>query len=59
MRYLAQIRLAHGADRLSRGDDVLRAAEAAGYSSEKSFARAFHRCYGVPPGQYRRNVKTQ
>lgn len=56
MRYFTQIRLSEAADRLARGDAVLQAAEAAGYASEKAFARAFKQWAGMPPAQYRRTA---
>lgn len=55
MRYLTQVRLTEAADRLARGGGVARAAEAAGYASEKAFSRAFKQWSGVPPAQYRKS----
>ena len=56
MRYLTQIRMSEAAERLVRGEGVVRVAEAAGYASEKAFARAFKQWSGVPPSQYRRTA---
>lgn len=54
MGYLAHVRFAHAANRLARGDDVIKTAVAVGYGSEKAFSRAFRRWAGVPPGRYGR-----
>jgi transcriptional regulator GlxA family with amidase domain len=53
--YLAELRLARAAQRLSEGDQSLaEVAREVGYESEFAFSRAFKRCYGVPPAAYRR-----
>ena len=58
-RYLARCRLEWAADRLHRSEASL--AEIAwevGYTSEFAFGRAFKRHHGVPPGEYRRSLRT-
>lgn len=58
-RYLTRARLEWAADRLHRSDASL--AEVAwevGYTSEFAFGRAFKRHHGVPPGEYRRSLRT-
>jgi transcriptional regulator GlxA family with amidase domain len=53
--YLAELRLARAAQRLSEGDQSLaEVAREVGYESEFAFSRAFKRSYGVPPAAYRR-----
>ncbi len=52
-RYLATLRLSHGAKRLLEGATVLAAADESGYGDVKSFSRAFIKLYGVPPSRYR------
>lgn len=52
-RYLATLRLSHGAKRLLEGATVSAAANESGYGGLKSFSRAFIKLYGVPPSRYR------
>lgn len=55
MRYLAQLRLQVAAQRMRSSDAPIKAiVEEAGYESEAAFGRAFKRCFGAPPGEWRR-----
>lgn len=59
LAYLARWRLQLGARRLLTTNwKVLRVAQDVGYESEAAFSRAFRRAFGTPPGQYRREGKT-
>ena len=55
LRYLTRVRLGAAARRLrGTNDKLLVVAAAAGYDSAAAFTRAFERCLGVTPGEYRR-----
>jgi len=55
---LLQIRMAQAARWLQRGGRSIAAVgEAVGYQSEAAFSRAFKKCFGVAPGQYRRALE--
>lgn len=55
---LLQIRMAQAAQWIARGGRSLAAiGEAVGYRSEAAFSRAFKKCFGVAPGQYRRGME--
>lgn len=57
MRYLTQRRMQRAAALLFAGDARLtEVAARVGYQSEFAFNRAFRRHYGVPPGQYRKEL---
>ncbi|HIW98982.1 MAG TPA: AraC family transcriptional regulator [Candidatus Nesterenkonia stercoripullorum] len=57
MSYLTSWRLCMAADLLTRGDSTVEAvAHDVGYSSAYALSTAFHREYGVRPGQYRRTL---
>ncbi|MCX4821307.1 AraC family transcriptional regulator [Streptomyces sp. NBC_01142] len=57
LAYLTWWRMTTAGRLLREADTPLRAvAERSGYTSEFSFAKAFKREYGMPPGQYRRRV---
>ncbi|WP_296744512.1 AraC family transcriptional regulator [Mesorhizobium sp.] len=54
MRYLTEWRMQMAADLLrDRKMKLLAIAERCGYGSEEAFSRAFHRCLGVSPAQWR------
>lgn len=58
LAYLTRWRLNLAARRLRDTDEPIAAvAERVGYGSEYSFSRAFTRCYGQPPGRYRRQSR--
>lgn len=55
---LMQTRMARAAAALGDGGTAAGAVgEAVGYQSEAAFNRAFKRCFGVGPGQYRRDAR--
>ena len=55
---LMQTRMAQAACWLAQGAAPVSAiGEAVGYQSEAAFSRVFKRCYGIGPGQFRRNAK--
>jgi AraC family transcriptional regulator, alkane utilization regulator len=55
MQYLAQWRLRLAAQRLKSTDlPVKTVADECGYESQAAFNRAFKRCFGLPPGDWRR-----
>jgi len=55
MRYVAQLRLQIAAQRMRSSDTPIKAiVEEVGYESEAAFGRAFKRCFGVAPGEWRR-----
>lgn len=55
MQYLAHWRLQLAAQTLKTTDLPMKAiAEQSGYESEAAFGRAFKRCFGVPPGDWRK-----
>jgi AraC family transcriptional regulator, alkane utilization regulator len=55
MQYLAHWRLRLAAQRLKSTDlPVKTVADDSGYESEAAFNRAFKRCFGLPPGDWRR-----
>jgi AraC-like DNA-binding protein len=57
MRYLTQRRMQRAAALLFAGDEQLtEVASRVGYQSEFAFNRAFRRHFGVPPGQYRKDL---
>lgn len=57
MRYLTQRRMQRAAALLFAGDAPLtEVASRVGYQSEFAFNRAFRRHFGVPPGQYRKDL---
>jgi AraC-like DNA-binding protein len=56
--YLARARMQEAARLLGATDDGLAAiADRVGYTSEFAFNRGFRRCFGVPPGEYRRRLR--
>jgi AraC family transcriptional activator of mtrCDE len=56
---LMQTRTAQAAVWLAQGKrSVADIGEAVGYQSEAAFNRVFKRCFGIGPGQYRRNART-
>jgi AraC-like DNA-binding protein len=57
--YLTHLRMQEAAAQLRQGDEGLAAIAArVGYDSEFAFNRAFRRHMGVPPGVYRRQVRS-
>lgn len=59
LAYLTRARLHEAAHQLQLADDSLAAiAERVGYTSEFAFNRSFRRCFGVPPGAYRKRLRT-
>jgi transcriptional regulator GlxA family with amidase domain len=55
MRYLAQWRMQHAAQRLRDSrDSITTIAAESGYESEQAFSRAFSREYGQPPASWRK-----
>ena len=53
MRYLASVRMAAACELFDAGErNVWHVAQAAGYASDKAFARAFERWSGLTPSQY-------
>ncbi len=55
MRYLTRFRMQLAARYLSEGkQSITRVADAVGYQSSAAFQRAFKRCWGDPPGTWRR-----
>ncbi|MFX0576758.1 cupin domain-containing protein [Nocardia nepalensis] len=57
--YVAERRLDHAAHLLrSTADPVSRIGQAAGYSSDAAFSRAFQRRFGAPPLRWRRQGRT-
>lgn len=55
MRYVAQLRLQLAAQRMRSSDTPIKAiVDEVGYESEAAFGRAFKRCFGVAPGEWRR-----
>jgi AraC-like DNA-binding protein len=60
MQYLAHWRLRLAAQKLKSSElPVKTVAEACGYESEAAFNRAFKRCFGLPPGDWRRRGGTR
>lgn len=58
MHYLTRLRMHHAARRLSdSGCSVEAVADEVGYASPAAFQRAFKRCFGVPPGAWRREAR--
>jgi AraC-like DNA-binding protein len=58
LAYLTRARLHEAAHLLQVVDDSLAAiADRVGYTSEFAFNRSFRRCFGVPPGAYRRQLR--
>lgn len=58
MHYLARLRMHHAARRLSDSGCSLEAvADEVGYASPAAFQRAFKRCFGVPPGAWKREAR--
>jgi len=58
MHYLTRLRMHHAARRLSdSGNSLEEIADAVGYASPAAFQRAFKRCFGVPPGTWRREAR--
>ena len=56
---LQRIRIAQAARNLMQGSDSVAAVgESVGYQSEAAFHRAFKRSFGVGPGSYRRQART-
>ena len=56
--YLARARMQEAARLLGLTDDGLAAiGDRVGYTSEFAFSRGFRRCFGVPPGEYRRRLR--
>lgn len=55
MHYLAQLRMQQAARRLADSQcSIDSIATEVGYASSAAFQRAFKRCHGIPPGQWRR-----
>ncbi len=55
MHYLTQLRMQQAARRLADSHvSIDSIAEEVGYASSAAFQRAFKRCHGMPPGQWRR-----
>ena len=53
--YMNRVRLAHAVSELeSGGKSITRIAMDAGFSSSSAFSRCFHDCYGMSPGEYRK-----
>ncbi|MDQ0767077.1 AraC family transcriptional regulator [Streptomyces canus] len=60
LEYLTKWRIELGAHRLAVTDQTIAViADAVGYRSEASFALAFKRELGIPPGSYRKEVRKQ
>jgi AraC-like DNA-binding protein len=60
MQYLTGWRMRLAAQQLRTGGAPLsRIAGEVGYESEAAFIRAFRRQFGVPPGNWRRGLKTR
>jgi AraC-like DNA-binding protein len=60
LAYLSRWRLILAARMLETTDNhVLRVALDVGYESDAAFARAFKRVVGIPPAQYRRNIRAE
>jgi AraC family transcriptional regulator, alkane utilization regulator len=58
MHYLTRVRMHHAARRLSdSGSSLETIADEVGYASSAAFQRAFKRCFGVPPGAWRRESR--
>lgn len=58
MHYLARLRMHHAARRLCDSGCSLEAvADEVGYASPAAFQRAFKRCFGVPPGAWKREAR--
>ena len=58
MQYLTHWRLQLAAQALKTSDQPLkRVAEQSGYKSEAAFSRAFKRCFGSPPADWRRRQR--
>jgi len=58
MHYLTRLRMHHAARRLGDSGRSLEAiADEVGYASPAAFQRAFKRCFGVPPGAWRREAR--
>lgn len=58
LAYLTRARLHEAAHQLQLFDDGLaEIADRVGYTSEFAFNRSFRRCFGVPPGEYRRQLR--
>ena len=56
---VTRCRLARAASDLADGENsVATIARRIGYDSESSFTKAFTRHFGVPPGAYRRRLRT-
>lgn len=57
MHYLARMRMQLAARYLTeRSCNIAEVAEDVGYDSSAAFQRAFKRCFGVPPAQWRRHL---
>ena len=53
--YMNRVRLAHAVSELeSSGKSITRIAMDAGFSSPSVFSKLFHDCYGMSPGEYRK-----
>jgi AraC-like DNA-binding protein len=59
LTYIARLRMAEAARRLTEGALIAEAAEVAGYANEFAFAKAFKRIRGEAPGQLRRRHAQQ
>jgi len=58
LAYLVRTRMQEASRLLAQTDDGLAAiADRVGYTSEFAFNRSFRRCFGVPPGAYRRRLR--
>lgn len=58
MQYLTRVRLSKGALLLrTQAASLAAVAVAVGYESDVTFSKAFKRCFGVTPGEYRRGQR--
>lgn len=56
MHYLTRLRMLLAARRLAEGrQSIARVADEVGYESSAAFQRAFKRCFGTPPAEWRRH----
>ncbi|MBP7402918.1 MAG: AraC family transcriptional regulator [Clostridia bacterium] len=56
MEYIRRRRLAHAAFAMAHTPRLIDIAVEFGFETHAGFTRAFHRCMGVPPEQYRRHT---
>lgn len=57
--YLTRLRMQRASMLLREGATLAKASELTGYSSEASFSYAFRQWAGIPPGAYRRRVRSE